>query len=308
MINWIDESIEKGEKDDSLTIFVGGFGPFIVEDHLFNYFAKFGEVHSIILKRYSQQNINKGYAFVNCENEATVQNILANRHNIYGRLVDCAIAHSGKNKDKDLINSMTYRICAKGFPKEIKDLDLENYFNRFGKVKKAYVIYDQITKRSKLFGFVEFECEKAKNKALNFKDHILKKKQFICQPYIPKCYLDKYKYENNIIGPNTNNGCFINNMEQKFNNNHVVNSNYSNSAHLQNFSEEQSNFNLKNYNQSPSNYPIDLSYQNIEINCNNNNDNGLYAPGYLSENLSKNFYYENNPDQNQQNCNGEISS
>lgn len=49
---------------DSLTVFVGGFGPFITEEEILGYFKQFGLVLNVILKMDTHKSINKGYCFI----------------------------------------------------------------------------------------------------------------------------------------------------------------------------------------------------------------------------------------------------
>ena len=182
------------------TIFVGGFSPFLKESNLKNYFDRFGAIKKIILKKDVKKKINKGYAFIICENQDTINRILNAYHEIEGRVVDCDVSHCGTKKNDDIDRSILNRVCIKGLHRDITNKELHVYFSKYGTVKKAFIIYDPITKRSKLFGYVEYNDQKEKMKALNQKSHILKGKEFVCEQYIPRCFIEKVKNKNEESG------------------------------------------------------------------------------------------------------------
>ena len=174
----------------NLTIFVGGFSPFLTESNLRDYFEKYGTICKIILKKDNKKKINKGYAFVYCQDNDTMNRILNNYHEIEGRVVDCDVSNSGTKKTDNIDKCVLHKICIKGVHKDVINKELYAYFSQFGIVKKAFIIYDPITKRSKLFGYVEFSDEHEKFKALAEKNHFLKGKQFFCEQYVPRCFLE----------------------------------------------------------------------------------------------------------------------
>jgi len=68
---------------------------------------------------------------------------------------------------------MAYRLFVGSLPFSTTDEELEQLFAEYGKVNSARVITDRETRRSKGFGFVEFENDeegKAAEQALNGKD------------------------------------------------------------------------------------------------------------------------------------------
>lgn len=68
---------------------------------------------------------------------------------------------------------MAYRLFVGSLPFSTTDEELEQLFAQYGKVNSARVITDRETRRSKGFGFVEFENDeegKTAEKELNGKD------------------------------------------------------------------------------------------------------------------------------------------
>lgn len=51
-----------------------------------------------------------------------------------------------------------------------RDIDLRDFFDQFGKLNRAYVIHDSKTKKSRCFGFLEFDAEESARAVLNIKN------------------------------------------------------------------------------------------------------------------------------------------
>ncbi|EAL69794.1 hypothetical protein DDB_G0275027 [Dictyostelium discoideum AX4] len=49
---------------------------------------------------------------------------------------------------------------------------LKNHFSQFGNIKDCYVVLDRVTKRSKGFGFVQFESKESVQNAINSDNEI----------------------------------------------------------------------------------------------------------------------------------------
>jgi len=176
-------------QNSTLKIFVGGFGPFIEEKDIRKHFRSYGAITDIDIKKNAQKNHNKGFAFVICADQATVDRILDSDHILDGRQITCALAHGGNNKAEDHQRMMKTRVYVKNLTPSVKDSDLQLYFVKFGAVKKAFIIMDPHTKKSKLFGYVEFENETGKNLTLNQKVHTILGCRIMCEPYKPKALM-----------------------------------------------------------------------------------------------------------------------
>ncbi len=61
---------------------------------------------------------------------------------------------------------MTHKIYVGNLPYRATEADLETLFSECGEVIDINIIYDRATKRSKGFGFIEFESETAMTNAL----------------------------------------------------------------------------------------------------------------------------------------------
>lgn len=68
-----------------------------------------------------------------------------------------------------------------GLPRNLKDEALFQYFQKFGKVQKAYVNKDFKTSKTRGFGFVVFADIQSYNNALSQKRHMINNKQVIAK-------------------------------------------------------------------------------------------------------------------------------
>lgn len=143
---------------------------------------------------HTRNHLNRGYAFIFPSNESSFQKILGTSHKIGDREIDCKISHQGKQKANDLVNEITHKIYVKNLEDLVDTKSLRDYFSQFGKVTHAYVIYDQFTKKTKNFGFVQFIDNDIVSKVLNIKDHTIFNKRIECEKYIPRIFTKKKEY------------------------------------------------------------------------------------------------------------------
>lgn len=64
-----------------------------------------------------------------------------------------------------------------------------SYFDRFGAIYKAYLIYDHNTNQSRCFGFVEFESGESVQKILEEGKHTIDGNVIECKPVFLKSEL-----------------------------------------------------------------------------------------------------------------------
>ena len=53
-----------------------------------------------------------------------------------------------------------------GLPSTITETDLRNFFSKYGEVCEVVIMYDQEKKKSRGFGFLSFETEAARERAV----------------------------------------------------------------------------------------------------------------------------------------------
>ena len=140
-------------------LFVGCLVTTITEDQLRKCFSDIEEVYEIKICR-DFNNFCKGFAFVNIGgSEANLQKALNKDIKIDGRQLDITLAHGADLRNTTMRRQKEHKIFVKNLPLEIDDNSLEKIFNKYGQIKKAYIIYHYNTKISKRYGYVEF-CDK----------------------------------------------------------------------------------------------------------------------------------------------------
>jgi RNA recognition motif-containing protein len=68
-------------------------------------------------------------------------------------------------------------IYVSGLDEDIKNYHLRVHFEQFGKVNDAHIIYDKLTRKSKGFGFVEFDVLEDYKRAFEHQNHVICGKQ-----------------------------------------------------------------------------------------------------------------------------------
>lgn len=79
--------------------------------------------------------------------------ISRDEQNHINRSRDITHGYSGQNQ------SRTKKIFVGGLPPTVTENDLREYFNQFGTITHAVVMYDPVTQSSRGFGFITFDSE-----------------------------------------------------------------------------------------------------------------------------------------------------
>uniref|UniRef100_A0A0A9G9M0 RRM domain-containing protein n=1 Tax=Arundo donax TaxID=35708 RepID=A0A0A9G9M0_ARUDO len=211
-------------------LFVGGIPVGAQEAELRAHFARFGEVRSAIVMRDRETGHGRGFGFVEFEDETAAAAALGDgdrpRHIICGRLVDVKRARTRAPRDQgeqhawhqqreqglgqghqgnqppsgkgteDSGNNVNYdskKVFIGGLRDIITEEEFRAYFETFGTVTDAVVIYDSLTSRSRGFGFVTFDSEEAVSKVMQQSFHNLNGTKVEAKIAIPK---DEQYYRN----------------------------------------------------------------------------------------------------------------
>jgi RNA recognition motif-containing protein len=144
------------------TLFLGGLNADLGLSTLRGYFSKFGTISKISIPGGKK---SKGYAFIKYEDNEGLVAALAQTHTIAGRLVNTTQALAPKEARKQTSKKTKKKIFVGGLSTKTSEQDLLDCFSKFGTVVNAYLIWDEVTKKTKKFGFVEFEDEAGANAA-----------------------------------------------------------------------------------------------------------------------------------------------
>eukprot|EP00166_Cyanidium_caldarium_P003821 ctg_372.g239 len=173
-----------GGGDEQRKLFVGGLSWDTDETSLRRHFEQFGSVEQAVIKRDRVTNQPRGFGFVTFADGAAAQRVAAmERHEVDGRRVEAKMAHprgsdeggSGASVGTSAGDSSNEadsgveageapqrgKLFVGGLPGACNDRELRAYFEPYGTVSEAHVMYDHQTGHSRGFGFVTFADEAA---------------------------------------------------------------------------------------------------------------------------------------------------
>lgn len=182
---------KRSYNNDHSKIFVGGLSWQTTEESLQFHFEQFGPVASVDVMRDRNTGDPRGFAFVVFRDASTIDLVMAEgKHEINHKIVDVKRAqargqappsiHGGeggndqqngganrqynnnRNQQQQQQQQLTpeqlhNKVFVGGIPPHIDKDGLKEIFEEFGPVVDAIVMVDQVTNRSRCFGFVTFE-------------------------------------------------------------------------------------------------------------------------------------------------------
>eukprot|EP00922_Rhytidocystis_sp_ex-Travisia-forbesii_P059643 GHVS01088431.1.p1 GENE.GHVS01088431.1~~GHVS01088431.1.p1 ORF type:complete len:321 (+),score=20.99 GHVS01088431.1:152-1114(+) len=140
-------------------VFVGGLGQCTTSVTLSNYFSQFGRVVDAAVVTDKNTLRSRGFGFCSFASEGVAERCLQMKHRIDGVQVEIrpsvpreearsnpsydSVEQAGKVHVSKLSDSMT-------------ESQLKNFFERFGQVETASIVYDKANHRPRGFGFIVF--------------------------------------------------------------------------------------------------------------------------------------------------------
>ncbi|XP_019424766.1 PREDICTED: heterogeneous nuclear ribonucleoprotein 1-like [Lupinus angustifolius] len=177
-------------------LFIGGISWDTDEEHLKEYFGKYGEVIEAVIMRDRTTGRARGFGFVVFADPAVAERVIMDKHIIDGRTVEAKKAVP--RDDQHTINrqagtspasaspGQTKKIFVGGLPSTITESDFKNYFDQFGTIIDVVVMYDHNTQRPRGFGFITFDSEGSVDKVLYKTFHELNGKMVEVKRAVPK--------------------------------------------------------------------------------------------------------------------------
>ena len=173
-----------GSALDLAKIFVGGLSWQTTEETLRYHFEQFGEVASVEVMRDRGTGNPRGFAFVVFKSDETVELVLKNMpHEVNHKVVDVKRAQArgaappsihrggdagtagnaggggvgGSGFSNSSAEELQNKVFVGGLPLHVDSDALREFFSQFGRVVDAIVMIDQVSQRSRGFGFVTWE-------------------------------------------------------------------------------------------------------------------------------------------------------
>lgn len=138
------------------TLFVGGIPAATNEQAIYEHFSQYAAISKVQIMRHKKNKQSKGFAYVTLVDAADIPSILNHIHYIEDRKVDCQVAVSKREKQKKKDDQKQRMVYVANLPSDLMSEELKGHFVQFGPVRNAYIIFDNETKESKRFGYVEF--------------------------------------------------------------------------------------------------------------------------------------------------------
>ncbi|MCD7461896.1 hypothetical protein HAX54_047353 [Datura stramonium] len=154
--------------DDSSAgkLFVGGIAWETTEESFRKHFSQFGEITDSVIMMDRISGRPRGFGFVTYADPEIADKVLEEDHTIDGRAVE--VKKTVPKEDMHVKGALkTKKIFIGGLPSSLTEDELKEYFSSYGYVVEHQIMLDQITGRSRGFGFVTFDNENAVEKVLS---------------------------------------------------------------------------------------------------------------------------------------------
>jgi RNA-binding protein Musashi len=171
-------------------MFIGGLSWQTTSEGLREHFGKFGEINECMVMKDPVTKRSRGFGFVIYRDPGAVDKVLANGpHQLDSKVVDPKVAfprQSGSVVTQPKMVTRTKKMFVGGLSASTTIDDVKSYFEQYGKIEDAMLMFDKITQRHRGFAFVTFECEAVVDKVCEIHFHEINNKMVECKKAQPK--------------------------------------------------------------------------------------------------------------------------